>query len=168
MSRSAPVGGVGIILMFLSLLVPGCTSREPTTLCSPGATQSCACAAGGQGTQTCTPDGSAWGACGGCAATVDAGQDAAPDTTVPDMAPDAPPCGAGLTLCGARCVDLKNDNNNCGACGTRCLAGQRCAAGLCEVTCQSGLTNCNGKCVNLKSDNTNCGACGSTCNQGEV
>lgn len=40
-------------------------------------------------------------------------------------------CPAGQALCGSRCVNLQDDNNNCGACGTRCDAELDCFKGLC-------------------------------------
>lgn len=50
-------------------------------------------------------------------------------------------CAAGTYVCpspnpsprceGGICVDLRFDANNCGACGRRCPAGQRCAQGAC-------------------------------------
>jgi hypothetical protein len=35
-------------------------------------------------------------------------------------------CGAGSTKCGNACVDLKADDQNCGACGTACQPGEVC------------------------------------------
>jgi hypothetical protein len=37
-------------------------------------------------------------------------------------------------VCGAACVDLTTDPNNCGACGTTCGATLMCIAGSC-TTC---------------------------------
>jgi hypothetical protein len=41
-------------------------------------------------------------------------------------------CPEGKTRCGDRCVNLKTDENNCGACGKRCPAGQECADRVCQ------------------------------------
>ncbi|MFO0624675.1 MAG: hypothetical protein U0325_03595 [Polyangiales bacterium] len=38
-------------------------------------------------------------------------------------------CPGGLLRCGGACVDLRNDANNCGACGVRCGAGEACVTG---------------------------------------
>ena len=86
-------------------------------------------------------------------------------------------CAASLATCGGgdagadaggtqRCADLSTDNNNCGACGTLCPAGQRCLDRRCQVTCSVGQTTCNGVCRDLQTDNLNCGACGTTCAAG--
>lgn len=85
------------------------------------------------------------GGCGGLRATGDGDSgaptsDAAPDV-VNDIPPDAPPgpagplpCVAPKVKCGAACVDLDVDGQNCGACGRSCLGGacasRTCAAGV--------------------------------------
>lgn len=70
------------------------------------------------------------------------------------------------------CADLNDDPRNCGACGSACAAGERCANGQCQGTseaqCAPGLTDCNGACVDLASDMNNCGACGVLCESGLV
>ena len=48
-----------------------------------------------------------------------------------DAAPEA--CA---TKCGASCVDLQTDQNNCGACGTTCETG--CSGGICTPTLLAG------------------------------
>ncbi|MFO0608505.1 MAG: hypothetical protein U0324_35395 [Polyangiales bacterium] len=40
-------------------------------------------------------------------------------------------CPTGQALCGSVCVDTQADPMNCGACGTRCAAGQYCVRGAC-------------------------------------
>jgi hypothetical protein len=61
-------------------------------------------------------------------------------------------CSSG-TPCGEGCVDLTSDSDNCGACGTKCSAGQECTNGKCgAVTCVAGpestLARCSDGCSN--------------------
>lgn len=80
-----------------------------------------------------------------------------------------PTLDAGATTeCTGACVDLKTDNDNCGACGTPCAQGtEQCTQGLC---CKLGQTVCNGgadgggpQCTDTSSDAANCGKCGMAC-----
>lgn len=57
------------------------------------------------------------------------------------IVPDAPPtCAAGLSRCGAACVDASSNASNCGGCGRACATGQTCVAGVCTTgtTCTPG------------------------------
>jgi hypothetical protein len=65
--------------------------------------------------------------------------------------------------CSGECVNTQTDRANCGDCGVRCVAGEVCSAGLCELSCQDGLDNCNGICRDLNTDPANCGFCGNRC-----
>jgi hypothetical protein len=48
-------------------------------------------------------------------------------TASPSNASNAPCPGPGLTRrCGGVCVNIQEDNNNCGSCGNRCRAGYHC------------------------------------------
>lgn len=53
-------------------------------------------------------------------------------------------CPAGYTNCGGRCVDLRFDGSNCGACGQRCATprypGLFCFNGRC--LCEYGRAQC--------------------------
>src|SRR5215467_126685 len=60
-------------------------------------------------------------------------------------------CPDDLVRCGAKCVNINNDVNNCGWCGHRCLMGQDC---------------CDGLCINITT-RSSCGACGEHCDFGE-
>lgn len=69
----------------------------------------------------------------------------------------------GLDDCGGVCVDLREDDNNCGACGVVCSG---CSNGQCpspEPVCIPELTNCGGLCTDLARDEWNCGSCGNSC-----
>ncbi len=73
-------------------------------------------------------------------------------------------------LCGGRCVDLKKDAVNCGACGTTCHfpnADGHCADGVCVIgTCAAGFGDCTtdpGCETPLTASFANCGACGKSC-----
>lgn len=43
-----------------------------------------------------------------------------------------PPCGVGKAWCEGTCVDLGNDENNCGGCAVHCAGGKKCVDGSCE------------------------------------
>lgn len=82
--------------------------------------------------------------------------------------PEACQCPAGFFNCGSACLDIINDDNNCGACGFVCPAGFDCVNGICTLDCQLGLTDCSGLCVDLLSDENNCGSCGISCPAGTI
>ncbi|MEI8254369.1 MAG: FG-GAP-like repeat-containing protein [Deltaproteobacteria bacterium] len=79
------------------------------------------------------------------------------------------PRGAdGMPVHGAerRCIDARNDPQNCAECGIACTATERCVAGECAA-CGPGSIRCGTgeaqACVDLQSDPANCGACGHGC-----
>lgn len=76
--------------------------------------------------------------------------------------------GAGLTRCGAACLDTFRDPANCGQCGRACRTGETCSLGSC--VCPSGQTYCEaaGRCASLTTDVANCGTCGRACRPGET
>jgi Stigma-specific protein, Stig1 len=84
-------------------------------------------------------------------------------------------CPTGQTKCGAVCVNLQSDSQNCGTCGTVCPAVANgmpvCTRGSCGFACSSGWANCDGNkangCeANLNTDPRNCGTCGTVCSSG--
>jgi mannan endo-1,4-beta-mannosidase len=77
-------------------------------------------------------------------------------------------CSAGLTRCGTTCLDLANDPQNCGACGTPCGAGLFCSLGACASSCAAGLTQCGASCADLTSSAAHCGACNVVCSAGQT
>jgi hypothetical protein len=76
--------------------------------------------------------------------------------------PDADICPAPSEMCGAICTNLASDNQNCGACGTVCGAGEACSNGQCSAGCPSGQVLCGGACVDPDTDRQHCGA-GANC-----
>lgn len=62
-------------------------------------------------------------------------------------------------LCNATCVDLRTNNQNCGACGKTCSVGSVCDASqctpakpACNETCSAGSKCQNGQCIVPKVD----------------
>jgi hypothetical protein len=74
-------------------------------------------------------------------------------------------CPCGEVQCSGTCKNLQTDAANCGACGTKCGAGEICTNGSCG--CTSNQSSCNGSCKNLSTDRNNCGACGHVCANNE-
>lgn len=74
-------------------------------------------------------------------------------------------CPKGKIRCGKSCVSPSSDNANCGACGRKCKATERCISGLC---CIKGWANCSKQCANLKADINNCGKCSVKCKATEA
>ena len=87
--------------------------------------------------------------------------------------PAAPSCSSGAVTCAGACTNVQTDNANCGACGTKCGAGEACVAGKCAASCGTGASLCSpdggaAYCANFQSDDANCGACGTKCGSGEA
>jgi hypothetical protein len=90
-------------------------------------------------------------------------------------------CAPGRKDCDGdkRCeTDVKNDDDNCGACGNACPFDQECREGQCVcrggdpfcngVCCEGRDGCCDGVCRDFDFDPTNCGDCGVTCPAGQV
>jgi hypothetical protein len=71
-------------------------------------------------------------------------------------------CPAGATPCGAGCVYVASDTQNCGACGVTCGTGQFCVGGEC-TNCPPGTSTCQNNCIDLQTSRDNCGQCGHPC-----
>jgi hypothetical protein len=70
----------------------------------------------------------------------------------------------GLGACDGVCTNITT-SSNCGTCGTRCLTGGVCTAGVCG--CPAGYGGCDGACT-LLSTTRDCGACDNTCVSGQT
>lgn len=99
--------------------------------------------------------------------------DEATDSSDEPPSDGAPPCPGGATRCGDRCVALRDDPSNCGACGNLCSvpgAAAVCVEGVCTATtCLAGLGDCdrdvgNGCETNLGTSAIHCGRCNHACN----
>lgn len=53
-------------------------------------------------------------------------------------------CEGGLSACDGLCLNLRDDEANCGGCGRRCRGDQTCGGGQCA--CPAGTVECNGAC----------------------
>jgi hypothetical protein len=116
---------------------------------------------GGQckcGTQTCDPTQIC---CGGatptCATSCSCGSGSCTPT-------DPVCCSNNL------CVNTKNDDDNCGNCGNKCVGGTSCGGGHClcggHALCTGSDVCCGTACANLDDDVNNCGGCGIACPTG--
>lgn len=88
------------------------------------------------------------------------------DCDDPDCANDpdcTDPCAAGQWRCEGECVDIRTDEQHCGACANVCAAGEFCSAGLC-IAAQGCDAVCDGdadcpeqmRCINP-------GSCAASC-----
>ncbi|XP_010438686.1 PREDICTED: stigma-specific STIG1-like protein 1 [Camelina sativa] len=57
-----------------------------------------------------------------------------------------------VTCCNNKCIDVSNDDKNCGACKNKCKFSQTC---------------CRGQCIYLAYDKRHCGQCNNLCALGE-
>ncbi len=76
-------------------------------------------------------------------------------------------CLPGLAACGATCVDLNEDGDNCGACDVGCEAGLVCSLGSCAENCADGLGQCGQSCADFSSSALHCGSCDVFCSSGQ-
>jgi phospholipase C len=57
-----------------------------------------------------------------------------PDASA-DASPDAgPTCVTTQAFCGGKCIDVSEDDANCGACGHSCTGAEHCAASSCQTS----------------------------------
>ena len=133
--------------------------------------------------------------CGGCGVVCDPSGGADAGTLPPNMYFGCAGGDCGKAKCRDGFADCDGDplngceslmtNENCGACGNACAAGQKCARGLvgaafcacppgqtfcgsCQQICVGGVCSdeiCIGACRDLSSDVDACGSCDITCNE---
>ncbi len=73
-------------------------------------------------------------------------------------------CPANQILCGALCVDPRDNEQHCGACQNRCAGDLTCINGTCA--CAEG-TACGNACIDTQTDDAHCGACNTPCASGQ-
>jgi hypothetical protein len=103
--------------------------------------------------------------CGGCGEMCPHGEWC--DVSGP---PRCVPCPQGQTGCDGRCVNVLNDNSNCGRCWNTCRAGSNCVDGRCSdqvPQCAAPQEQCGDDCVNPQNDNRHCGGCDVLCPAGK-
>lgn len=177
-------------------VVCACPGASGVQTCgADGTLGACVCADGGAGDAADAPPAEDRPAVD--AAAMDAPPSRADAPPVPDVAPDAPTpmldagsprdafvapdvvcsigeviCGGGSALSPGRCVDIRTDSANCGACGRACPAPWENSAptcrpgGICEFNCAPGWINCDGRIENgceRTLDATDCRTCGNNC-----
>ncbi len=84
-------------------------------------------------------------------------------------------CGAGMQMCGTRCVSL-SDPTACGPACATCVSGPNatpvCVGATCAITCTPGFGDCDSNpatgCETPLGTAANCNACGAACGAGEV
>lgn len=71
--------------------------------------------------------------------------------------------------CNGACVDLEQDNENCGSCATVCARDELCINRTCvpaapRPTCPAGLTYCPAHgCIDAQTSWSHCGTCNNPC-----
>ncbi|GAB4196855.1 MAG: hypothetical protein OHK0013_04410 [Sandaracinaceae bacterium] len=121
--------------------------------------------------------------CGRCGETCSGTVNASEFCRTPELRCDYMSCDTGFLNCDTNRVNGCETGfsvTNCGACGTRCGANERCnAAGDCQCgtgpsaasgeACTGTTPDCCGNaCTDLQTDVNNCGACGNRCGAGET
>jgi hypothetical protein len=79
-----------------------------------------------------------------------------------------PACDSGEARCEGVCIDVQEDNANCGDCDAPCEATEVCVAGVCELDCRSTETLCDGVCVDISVNPDYCGNCMTQCPTGQA
>ncbi|MEO7113285.1 MAG: hypothetical protein ABI183_22790 [Polyangiaceae bacterium] len=164
-----------------------CSAGECTTTCGGDQSLCGGGDAGDAGSPYCASFATDNANCGGCGVHCGAGEMCSSGSCQTT-------CGASQTVCNGAdagvdagrggipfCATLSTDDENCGACGNVCAAGEACSDGACQLTCGATETACNSGdggtnetdggaayCANFQTDNANCGACGRSCDPGQM
>jgi hypothetical protein len=69
----------------------------------------------------------------------------------------------GQSRCDGSCVDLQNDDANCGGCNSACMAGGTCELGGCVCQTDEEVECPVVGCVDLGGDSAHCGTCSRSC-----
>lgn len=72
-------------------------------------------------------------------------------------------CANGEATCSGECVDLQEDDDNCGGCGKTCERYEACVRGSCKLMCPDKQLACGNVCVTAASNPNHCGGCGKKC-----
>lgn len=77
-------------------------------------------------------------------------------------------CNNGFTLSSGKCLNLSQDQSNCGRVGNVCQLVTNaltniCTNGTCVMTCKTGSQLSGGQCIPTDDDEANCGSVGNTC-----
>jgi hypothetical protein len=128
-SSDAGGGGAGVLLPDGAVLLPDGAVVDGT-----GGSANGGSSGGGDG-PGCTPPYDNAQNCGACGAACPAGTPFCEQTS-PDVFECVFRCGAGLTECSERCVNLSNNPDHCGVCDNRC------ASAICRSSqCVGGIAN---------------------------
>ncbi|HEY3236315.1 MAG TPA: hypothetical protein VGJ84_16480, partial [Polyangiaceae bacterium] len=113
--------------------------------------------------------------CTGCTTDADCPAGTLCDTTAASCKPGCTPehaCMPGLDCCNGQCLDLKDDEANCGACNDACSTQNGtpfCTNGACTITCAQQFADCDANarsngCETKITDNPQaCGDCVTVC-----
>lgn len=76
-------------------------------------------------------------------------------------------CPDGQATCSGECVNLQEDDDNCGGCGKTCERYEACVRGSCKLMCPDVQLVCGDVCVTAASDPSHCGGCNNKCGTDE-
>ena len=93
------------------------------------------------------------------------------DTEITGLTLSDSACPNNSMMCSDGCVNVQNDNLNCGRCGNVCGTNEGCVNGTCtnadNICVISSQKFCNGSCVDVQSNANYCGNCTTKCKDNE-